>query len=186
MARTTGDDTGTVQRPHRDMSRREKMRWVRAATKRRVRGREDAAPVPVQQAAQRVDDAAHVGMARVRRALAGDRGLLVGLAAMLVVAALILVGPVRSFLDQRDRVELAEQQLAALESANTALQVRSADLTNPEHIEVLAREQLGYARPGELAYSLVPPAEENPDVRAVEPAQEQPSWWSRLWTALSD
>lgn len=182
----TDDDTGTVQRPRGDMSRREKVRWVRAATKRRVRGREDAAPVAVQQAAQRVDDAAHVGMARIRRALGGDRGLWVGLAGMLVVAALIMVGPVRSFLDQRDRVDLARQQLAALESANTALEARSADLTNPEHIEVLAREQLGYARPGQLAYSLVPPADDTPDVPAVEPAEEEPSWWSRLWTALTD
>lgn len=180
----TNPHLATPARP--TMSRREKVRWVRAASRRRVRGREDVAPMPVQQAARRVDDVAHQGMARLRRMVAGDRGLLVGLAVMLVVAALLLAGPVQSFVDQRGRLELAQQQLGALEAANSELQVRSADLTNPEHVEVLAREQLGYARPGEIAYSLVPPEEVEPEVPAVQDDAQQSSWWSRLVQAFTD
>lgn len=174
----------TQLRPPADMTRREKWRYVRAASKRRVRGREDVAPVPVQQAARKVDDAAHLSAERVRRALAGDRGLLLGLVGIIVLAVLVLVGPTRSFLDQRARVELAEQQLAALDAANAALEQRSADLTDPDHIEVLAREQLGYARPGQVAYSLVPPTEEAPVVTTVEATGEASSWWERLRDAF--
>lgn len=175
---------GTPLRPTAEMTRREKWRYVRAASKRRVRGREDVAPVPVQQAARRVDDAAHLGVARVRRVLAGDRGLLLGLLGIVVLAVLVLIGPTRSFLDQRARVELAEQQLAALDAANAALEQRSADLTNLDHIEVLAREQLGYARPGQVAYSLVPPADDTPVVTTVESTGTASSWWDRLRDAF--
>jgi len=175
----------TQLRPTSDMSRVEKWRYVRSASKRRVRGREDVAPVPVQHAARRVDDAAHLGIERVRRALAGDRALWLGLASILVLAALVLVGPTQSFLEQRGRVELAQQQLAALDAANAALEQRASDLTDPEHIEVLAREQLGYARPGQVAYSLVPPADPEPAVTVVDEAGQPTSWWSRLLEAFS-
>jgi cell division protein FtsB len=166
------------------MTRREKWRYVRAASRRRVRGREDVAPVPVQQAARKVDDAAHVSAERVRRALAGDRGLLLGLLGIVVLAVLVLVGPTRSFLDSRARVELAQQQLAALDAANAALEQRGADLTDPAHIEVLAREQLGYARPGQVAYSLVPPADDDPVVTPVDSTGTTSSWWDRLRDAF--
>ncbi len=174
----------TQLRPVPDMSRVEKWRYVRSASKRRVRGREDVAPVPVQHAARKVDDAAHVGIERVRRALAGDRALWLGLVGILVLAALVLAGPTRSFLDQRGRVELAQQQLAALDAANAALEQRAADLTDLDHIEVLAREQLGYARPGQVAYSLVPPAEPEPEVTRVDEVGAASSWWSRLVDAF--
>lgn len=175
----------TQLRPATDMSRVQKWRYVRSASRRRVRGREDVAPVSVQQAARKVDDAAHVGIERVRRALAGDRALWLGLVGIVVLAALVLAGPTRSFLDQRGRVELAQQQLAALDAANAALEQRARDLTDNDHIEVLAREQLGYARPGQVAYSLVPPADPEPVVARVDEVGAPSSWWSRLRDAFA-
>lgn len=168
------------------MSRVEKWRYVRSASKRRVRGREDVAPMPVQHAARKVDDAAHIGFERVRRALAGDRGLILGLLGIIVLAVLVLIGPTRSFLEQRGRVELAQQQLSALDVANASLEQRASDLTDPDHIEVLAREQLGYARPGQVAYSLVPPVDDTPEVVVVDGPGEASSWWSRLVSAFGN
>lgn len=177
----------TQLRPVAGMSRVEKWRYVRSASKRRVRGREDVAPMPVQHAARKVDDAAHLGFERVRRALAGDRGLILGLVGIIVLAALVLIGPTRPFLEQRGRVELAQQQLSALDAVNASLEQRASDLTDPDHIEVLAREQLGYARPGQVAYSLVPPADDTPDVVVVvDGSGEASSWWSRLVSAFGN
>lgn len=171
----------------REMSRREKLRFVRSASRRRVRGREDLAPVAIQQIARRVDDAAHLGVDRVRRLLAGDRPFLLGLAVIVLLAVVVMSGPMQQWMDQRARVDLAEQELAVLQEANATLEQRAADLTDPEHVEVLAREQLGYARPGEVAYSLVPPSSEEgagqiADTLVVQ--VEQPSWWQRLADAL--
>lgn len=186
MAESTDTDSARSATGERPTTRREKWRYVRAASRRRVRGREDVAPVPVQAAARAVDDAAHVGWERVRRAVAGDRGLWLGLVGMLVVAVLILAAPLTSWLDQRDRVDLARDQLAALEAANVNLEQRSADLTNPEHVEVLAREQLGYARPGQVAYALVPPEEEEAASRQEVFPEEEPSLWDRIVEAFTN
>ncbi len=174
-----------VPPPTRPSSRIEKLRYIRSASRRRVRGREDVAPLAVQHVARRVDDAAHVGADRARRALAGDRPFVIGLGVIVLLAIVVVSGPLQAFLSGHDRLEIATTQLAALDTATAELDQRASDLSDPEHVEVLARSQLGYAMPGQVAYSLVPPEPADPDEGADEdsPAADAP-WWRRLVDAV--
>lgn len=168
-------------------SRRERRRAMRAATRRRMRGGENRAPVPVQRLARQVDDATFVASSRVRRVLAGDRPFLLGLVVLLVLGAMVISGPLRSYLDQRDRVELLERQLAVLDEANDDLSQRAADLRDPEYQELLARERYGYIRPGEVPYVVVPPERDTSQIGeqlTVEDPEPRP-WYRAAWDGLT-
>ena len=169
------------------LSRRDRRRALRAATRRRVRGGENRAPVPVQRIARQVDDAAFVASSRVRRALAGDRPFLLGLVVLLALGAMVLGGPLRSYLDQRDRVDLLERQLAVLQDANGELGQRADDLRDPAYRELLARERYGYVRPGEVPYVVVPPERDTSEIGeslAVEEAEPRP-WYRAVWDGMT-
>lgn len=168
-------------------SRRDRRRALRAATRRRVRGGHNRAPVPVQRLAHRVDGAAFVASSSVRRALAGDRPFLLGFAVLLVLGVMVISGPLRSYLDQRDRVELLERQLAVLDESNAELSQRAADLQDPEYQELLARERYGYVRPGEVPYVIVPPERDTSEIGETltvdEPAPRP--WYRAAWDGLT-
>ena len=84
-------------------------------------------------------------------------GLIIAtLAVMLVaLAAATNVLPLRQIVEQRQEVSSAEDELAALLGENAALESRVESLSTPTEIERLAREQLGYVRPGEKAFVVV-------------------------------
>jgi cell division protein FtsB len=168
-------------------SRRDRRRALRAATRRRVRGGEGRAPVPVQRLARQVDDAAWVASSSVRRAMAGDRPFLLGFLVLLVLGVMVISGPLRSYLDQRDRVELLERQLAVLDDANADLERRADDLRDPEYQELLARERYGYVRPGEVPYVIVPPERDTSEIgeslTVDEPAPRP--WYRAVWDGLT-
>lgn len=165
----------------RPATRREKIRWIRTASRRRVRGSEDVAPLAVQQVARRVDDVAHVGVDRARRALAGDRPFVIGLVVIVLLAVTVVSGPLQSWLGGQERLDVARTQLAALDAATAELDQRAADLTDPEHVEVVAREQLGYAMPGQVAYTLVPPEGDAMTVDDTTTAEVTATpWWQRV------
>lgn len=168
-------------------TRRDRRRAMRAATRRRVRGGENRAPVPVQRLASRVDDVAFVTSGRMRRALAGDRPFVLGFLVLLVLGVMVLSGPLRSYLDQRDRVDLLERQLVVLEDANAELSDRAADLRDPDHQELLARERYGYVRPGEVPYVVVPPERDTSEIGSPltvdEPAPRP--WYRAAWDGIT-
>ncbi len=167
-------------------SRRDRRRAMRAATRRRVRGGENLAPRPVQRLARQVDDAAYVASTRVRRLLVGDRPFQLGILALLVLGVLVLSGPLQTYLEQRDRVDLLEQQVAALDDANAELQQRADDLRRPEYQQLLARERYGYVHPGEVAYVVVPPERDPSEigdrVEVDEPAPQP--WFRDVWDGM--
>ncbi len=168
-------------------SRRHRRQAMRAATRRRVRGGENRAPVPVQRLARQVDDAAFVASSSMRRLLTGDRPFLLGLAVLLVLGAMVISGPLRSYIDQRDRVDLLERQLAVLDEANTDLSQRAADLRDPEYQELLARERYGYIRPGEVPYVVVPPERDTSQIGeqlVVDDPAPRP-WYRAAWDGLT-
>jgi cell division protein FtsB len=168
-------------------SRRDRRRALRAATRRRVRGGEHLAPVPVQRFARQVDDAAFVAGRRLRRLLAGDRPFLLGFVVLIVLGVMVISGPLRSYLDQRDRVDLLERQLTVLEDANADLEQQASDLRDPEHQELLARERYGYVRPGEVPYVVVPPQRDTSEIGdslVVEEPAPRP-WYRTAWDGLT-
>ncbi len=82
--------------------------------------------------------------------------------ALVVVGAALLtnVVPYRQIVEQRHKVEEATAKLESLQAENALLATQRDALQTPVEIERLAREKLGYVRPGEVAYVVLDP----PDV----------------------
>jgi cell division protein FtsB len=113
------------------------------------------------------------------------------LAALLIlligVAFLTQVVPYRQILDSRHQVAAARAELAALEAENEALAYDVAALQTDTEVERLAREKLGYVKPGETAYVVLDPPgapEEPPEQVEVAPAEEL-SWLEQVWAFLT-
>ena len=125
---------------------------------------------------------------RVRLVTQGDRPLVLALVGALALAVVLLSGPAQSYLDGRERVEKLTVKAAALDAENAALEQRVADLEDPETIELLAREQQGYIRPGEVPYVLLPPEVDRPTITDPRGTPEPASgpWYQRLWRELRD
>lgn len=84
-----------------------------------------------------------------------------------VVAISIL--PTRSYLEQRERIASAEEQLASLSAENQQMQQRADRLADPDEIERLARGQYGLVKPGEEVYHVLPPAQDPVSIPDVWP-----------------
>lgn len=114
---------------------------------------------------------------------------------LLVAALFLVIGaafltqliPYRQIIDSNRQVEAARNELAALEEENTLLQADVAALESPEEIERLAREKLGYARPGETAYVVLDPPGAGLAVTRAKPAPEAPerTWVEKIWDFVS-
>lgn len=77
----------------------------------------------------------------------------------LVVVTVIGVGfalPTRTLLDNRSAIADARSRLAELDAANADAQAHVDSLRSGAELERLAREQYGYARPGEEVYHVLP------------------------------
>ncbi|MFN8028342.1 MAG: septum formation initiator family protein [Acidimicrobiia bacterium] len=78
------------------------------------------------------------------------------LAVLCVGLLFAFVYPTRTFLDQRDQMNRAKQQLSVLEEQNKKLVDQSKKLQSDAEIERLAREKYGLVKPGEKAFVIVP------------------------------
>jgi cell division protein FtsB len=111
--------------------------------------------------------------------LSGDRPMLLVLIGAVVLGVMLLLQPLEAYLVTRQRVEALEAKEAALDAENRRLERRAAELEDAETIELLAREQQGFVRPGEVPYLLVPPEVERPRITApavAEPAPRPDPW----------
>ena len=77
--------------------------------------------------------------------------------AVVLLAILTNVVPFRQVVDQRSDIGVARDHLAALVAENATLTQQVAALETPIEIERIAREKLGYVRPGETAYVVIEP-----------------------------
>ena len=111
--------------------------------------------------------------------------------AVLLLAALALtvagVFPLRQLADQRRTVAEARARLAALEAERRGLEAEIAALETDAELERLAREELGYVRPGEVGYVVVTPPVDVADVEGppAPSGEEGDPWWARLWRFLT-
>lgn len=142
--------------------------------------------MPVQRVARRVEGTAYAARGVGAAAVAGDRPFAIGLIGVLALAVVMLSGPFQSYMDGRARVEALQAKVEALDAENTSLEQRRADLRDPDNVELLAREQQGMIRPGEVPYSIVPPEVERPLI-TTPPQASQPDvpWQRRLWEAVT-
>ena len=115
--------------------------------------------------------------------------------AMVVVAVTVVmlaivtnVVPFRQVVDQRTEIKQARDQLAALVAENATLTQQVGALETPIEIERIAREKLGYVRPGETAFVVIAPeVEPNRVVAPIEPAvvASEANWFEKLWAYLT-
>jgi len=113
---------------------------------------------------------------------------LVTLLFLLLGAAFITqVVPYRQIIDSQRQVTAAQARLANLEEDNAALQADAAALNTDEEIEKLAREKLGYVRPGETAYVVLDPPGSNQAPGAEEEVLvvDDRTWVDRIWDFLT-
>lgn len=117
-------------------------------------------------------------------------------AVILFTLALLLIGlavftnvvPYRQIVEQRRQLAASEAELNALVEENTVLAAQRDALETPVEIERLAREKLGYVRPGEVAYVVLePPKVPTTTVRATSepPPVEDSSLFDTVWDFIS-
>lgn len=102
-------------------------------------------------------------------------------------AFLTQVVPYRQILDSQRRVDTARTELEELKVENEALQADVDALGTPEEIEKLAREKLGYVRPGETSFVVLDPLESGSTPQpAVETVEVEPKTWvDKIWEFIS-
>ncbi len=105
--------------------------------------------------------------------------LAVAIAAVLVAFATNVL-PVSQIVDQRARVAASRAELTRLETENAVLSARAEALGSPVEVERIARDRLGYVRPGEEAYVIVDPTGPAPEQPSVAETAE-PSLLARIW-----
>lgn len=102
-------------------------------------------------------------------------------------AFLTQVVPYRQIVESGRQVDAARGQLDRLEAENAELQADIEALGTDAEIERLAREKLGYVRPGETAYVVLDPpgTPEDTDDPATAPAADEKTWVDRVWEFIT-
>ncbi|MGD2060329.1 MAG: septum formation initiator family protein [Acidimicrobiia bacterium] len=102
-------------------------------------------------------------------------------------AFLTQVVPYRQIIESGRQVDEARTRLAELTAENEALQADVEALGTDAEIERLAREKLGYVRPGETAYVVLDPPGTPEESTEAPPAAvvEDKTWVDRLWEFLT-
>ncbi|HSJ84874.1 MAG TPA: septum formation initiator family protein [Acidimicrobiia bacterium] len=106
---------------------------------------------------------------------------------LLGAAFLTQVVPYRQIIDSQRQVASAQDRLAALEAENEELEADVAALNTDAEIEKLAREKLGYVRPGETGFVVLDPpgGDQIAPTETEGPVDEDKTWVDRLWEFVS-
>lgn len=116
-------------------------------------------------------------------------GALISTLLILLMGAAFLtqVVPYGQIVESNRQVSEAEAQLADLEAENADLAADVEALQTDAEIEKLAREKLGYVRPGETAYVVLDPpgTPEDSSSTAPETTPEEKTWVDRVWEFIS-
>jgi cell division protein FtsB len=165
---------------------RQERRELRRHGRRRRRGGDRRAPVALQRAARAVHATGDGTRRAVGAARSGDKPMIVALLVVIALGVTLVSGPTQRYLDSSARVDDLQMKAAALEAENEQLRQRKDDLTDEEYVELLAREQQGLVRPGEVPYTLVPPEVDRPRIsspRELETVTEV-AWYERAWSTV--
>ena len=103
-------------------------------------------------------------------------------------AFLTQVVPYGQIVDANHRVTEARERLVTPRTQNEALQADVAALQTDAEVEKLAREKLGYVRPGEIAYVVLDPpgtVDDGTEAVAENEETEDPTWVDRVWNFLT-
>lgn len=116
--------------------------------------------------------------------------------ALLVTLLFLLIGaafltqlvPYQQILESQRQVDSARAQLESLQEENALLQADVEALHTDAEVEKLAREKLGYVRPGERAYVVLDPPGTKDDPKPspqVDVLPEEETWVDMVWDYLT-
>jgi cell division protein FtsB len=86
------------------------------------------------------------------------------LAVILLLLAMMAIGPARQYYDELQAIHGDRAALAAGSAERQRLAAKLQDLNDPAYVEYLARHNLGYVRPGETTYVVPRPPPAAPTV----------------------
>ena len=127
-----------------------------------------------EQTAARVYRSQHRRQAR-RSRLTGRAAFLALVVCTLVVA---LAYPIRQYVSQRDDISDQERMAREAQQDVERLRDQKARLQDDAYIERLAREQLHFVMPGEIAFTMIDPDESAP--RRDEGKAVDRAWYTNL------
>jgi cell division protein FtsB len=171
--------TTTPPNRRRTHDRRTQDRRVPRASGRR-------APAAFQRAAVAIASVVRRVRNLVVEARSGHRPLVVVLVVAVGLAIVMLSGPTERYLDGRTRVDALRNTAEALDVEIDQLEGEVAELRDPDRLELLAREQQGMVRPGEVPYTLAPPEVDRPRITAARGSADDPTppWYARAWDTV--
>lgn len=134
---------------------------------------------PSERGGRTIRAAAAFGLSTTRRAAV--------LAIVVCALALTVAVPLRTYLSQRDEVQIQEQRQAELREQVEALKRRKAQLEDPAQVMAEARRRLRYVMPGETPYMVELPGDTKDEKNQTEQrAVAEESWYLTLWNAVSE
>jgi cell division protein FtsB len=122
----------------------------------------------------------------VWRVADSDRVYVAALVAVVLVLAVMMLGPLRSLVEAESHVADLEQSHRRLQAQIAHLEERRDALHDLQELELIAREDLGMVMPGEVAFVVVSPRSEAQEAREEADRWRVPSqpWYRRLFEAV--
>lgn len=120
----------------------------------------------------------------VKRATKGDRPYVFGLIVLGFVLLSMAWSPLRGLTAGSERIEQLTASRNELRKEVDRLEDRQDRLMDPQELELIAREEYGLVKPGEIPYVVVTP-EADPQLRDQRERSTAPKpWHQRLWSAI--
>ena len=115
---------------------------------------------------------------------------LLGLAAIVVMLAIMLVPTLRRYLGQRDQIATLEHSIVEQQRQVDDLMRERAKWDDQAFLEQQIRSRLHFVKPGETSYTVLDPqtgrrTSVDAEVVGVDLEEQQLPWYSKVWTSLS-
>jgi cell division protein FtsB len=94
----------------------------------------------------------------------------------------VFVFPARTYLAQQRSIASEQHEVAVLQAEDAKLAAESASLSNDATIERIAREEYGLVKPGQQAFTVLPPPASQASATSSRQSRptEHAAWYSRL------
>ena len=115
-------------------------------------------PAAERRPAPRTGRPARPASERVQPAPRWVRYTIFGVAGAVVLAVVAYFFPVRTYLEQRHRVAVAEQRLRILDQQTRDVREQRRAIEDPNEVVRIARDRFGMVKPGERPWAVVPGA----------------------------
>jgi len=126
---------------------------------------------------------------RVQRAFMTPRGAI--LALLLVGVLFSSVYPIRRYFQVRSSIAQLQHEDRALDQRTQQLTKQKASLQSDAEVESIARQDLGYVRPGEVPFAIIQPSVAPSTPSNVGAAglfdaarTSKPGFFARIWSAF--